>query len=628
MGARDSDANTNGSRLSDVPGEQQLPEWDVRLLRAIPVPGASRDPKLNRMALGTIELLEAEVQRAEDQLHEGNAKLALDSYCAIFQDRWWGLGSRADLLTAADLTVLERIAEISIPFGFTAQADKLFAAAANGYLRLGSRYWFDYVTLKRVHMAFSNNAVFDARELLKTMRPSLGDLESLSLDSDSLALLETQYTATRDLLQRQALFANLYLQLGRLAIALGSYAGAVAAAQRGLEYAGTHAPLNARSAHLPLRLMLARAQIGRGNFTAALEELRNVRGEIKERSQSGLLCMWLEISAQLSMLRGDFGAAQDYLTQVWRMCLAQEFLPPALRAFLNLAQLLIVLNKTVEAKRLLEAVETHAHAIGEPTIETDAARLRLVAEARAQRDPSGPDSVSKAQGGHEEPEPEVRLNPTAEFRVRTDGFSLEDFQLRALQVQFYLGNGRVEAAKNSLQRLQSFANSDSRLVQLGLEAMRATDLYFGHRTNEALALLRKIAAAYGELGMLPDQWRAQVLWKRCLEQLGSPASERVALAIENERLLATMAGSLSIEERIVFLLNKPTELEEQLARKIRELQDLPASQNGLYGRLLYLYRQARTLNSILDDVYWQREATAEIRLNPKAASARTPPVTP
>jgi CHAT domain-containing protein len=578
------------------------------------------------MALETIERLEREVQRAEDQCRAGNTRAALESYCRIFQDRWSTLGGRVEALWHADLLVIERLAEISLPFGKAAQADTLFLTAAEGYMRLGLRYWFDYLTLKRVHLALSGNDVSRARDLLRELQPSAGDLEALALEPNRFEAWEASYTGSRDPSERQTLFANLYLQLGRIAMVLGRYGGAIAALERGMVFAESDAPL-ARSAKLPLELTLVRAHIERGELEAGAAELARLRTHIDERSQPSALTTWLELAATLDLLRGDFGRAQDRLVEVWQLSVAHEFLSPALRAFLNLAQVLVLLNKTVEAKRLLALVAEQAGRVRDAEAAAEAARLRVIADARAQRDNrSGPQSVTAMQGaGSEEGLPRDVVD--GEFRVETSGRSYQDFQLRTLQFQYYLGSGREMAATRCLERLDAFRTTDSALVELGLAALHAAHDFARGEFLKAASLAAQIAPAYRKLGMRPEQWRVQSLWKRCLEQTGSAGRAVDELAADNERLLAEMAASLSLSDRIVFLLNKPTEEEEYLARKIRVLQEHESPPSGFLAGLLHKFQQMRRLNDLLDDVFWQREAISAMRLRPETAQSARRPVT-
>src|SRR5580698_9783033 len=116
------------------------------------------------MDLLELDLLEEKVQKAEDRWRSGQWRPALELYCEIFLEQWRKLDGRSEALTAADLTILERIADLSAPIGFAQLAESVLAQVAQGYRRLGSQYWADLITLKRIHVAFANHDPFRARE--------------------------------------------------------------------------------------------------------------------------------------------------------------------------------------------------------------------------------------------------------------------------------------------------------------------------------------------------------------------------------------------------------------------------------------------------------------------------------
>src|SRR5215831_8182559 len=110
----------------------------------------------------TFELLEARVQEAEDAWRSGNRQQAWECYRSILRQRLEQVGYNFAALTAADLWIVERWADISIPFGRVHDADHLLTLAANGYRRIGSNYGFDLITLKRIHLCFGRHAPLEA----------------------------------------------------------------------------------------------------------------------------------------------------------------------------------------------------------------------------------------------------------------------------------------------------------------------------------------------------------------------------------------------------------------------------------------------------------------------------------
>jgi len=375
-----------------------------------------------------------------------------------------------------------------------------------------------------------------------------------------------------------------------------------------------------------LRLALVRARLESGELAAAAADLRSIRTGLNGPGELDCETMWLDASAQLATMQGRLGAAQYQAAQVWLWCASRGYMLPALNASLNLCQLYIVLNKTVEAKGVLDAVRAIAIQNGWAEIRDRAEHFRMVAEARARRDVSGPEAIFGLQIGSEN----ATQSPvsTTQFPVKTHGYSLQDFQLRSLQFQFYLGCGNMGAARIALDRLHSFRICDSRVVQTGLISHLAHWLYFNGDFSAALPYAREASAAYREMGMLPDQWRMQRLLRNTLEHLGDSSAESERLGDENQSLLMQMAGFLPLEDQITYLLNKPTEHEEFLSRKIRTLQQSEKGRKNWWRRCRAIVNTQKTLNSLLDDVYWERESSALLRLRGEGGTAVTHPSTP
>src|SRR5579864_5446901 len=187
------------------------------------------------MDLLELDLLDEKVQKAEDRWRSGRWRQALELYCEIFLERWRRLEGRSEGLTAADLTVLERIADLSAPIGFAELAEGVLAQVTQGYLRLGSQYWADLITLKRIHVAFANHDPFRARELFRQLGGTLGGIEDSPLTEMSFPQWEKGYPESRPGHDLRLLFANFYLQLARLLILLGRYRFALVTLNRGRE---------------------------------------------------------------------------------------------------------------------------------------------------------------------------------------------------------------------------------------------------------------------------------------------------------------------------------------------------------------------------------------------------------
>lgn len=571
----------------------------------------------------TFELLETRVQEAEDAWRSGNRQQAWERYRSILSQRLEQVGYNPAALTAADLTIVERLADLSIPFGRVHDADDLLSLAANGYCRIDSNYWFDLITLKRIHLCFGRHAPLEARELFRDLHPPFDDIESKSATHGFMQQIESSYLHDTEDEPRLVLFENFYLQLGRLLLYLGKYPAAIEVLEHGSEIAPGPSGATSCNAALHFQLELARARVERGDLAEGGQLLSRIWPTINQVLQPGQTTTWLALSAQLDLLRGELGSAQDRLTEMSQICASNGFELPALRSLLSLAGVFILLNKIPEAEGILLHAE-RAEAYKDREIQEQTDRLLKVAKARVGMEAGGAESVAEMQGGVESRA--IPKSLPSDFPLATYGRSLGDFESRALQFQFYLGLRKNAAAQSCLERLRSFRQSDSRLIRLRLRALEATfDYYIQRSPQTAAEALREIMPAFRELGMIPELWRTYVLYESCLRKLDRPVDEINGIQKEKNALLEKIENSLSLADRIVFLLNKPTAEEEEIPRQIRALRDLESvSSIGWIKGIRKKYQRQQMLNELLNVIYRQRHAFAISRLTKSSAQQPWP----
>jgi CHAT domain-containing protein len=576
------------------------------------------------LALNSIDALETRARKVEGLWREGNWRGALDGYCALFRERWNSLAENGESLTAADLTILERIADLAVPFGQYKAADQLLETAVKGYDRLGGTFWADLVTIKRVQLAFSNLLPYEARIILGTRRATLGDVETMEFTAEGFTRWESSYRQAPDTENKSLLFSHLYLVLGRLLMQLGLYRSALEAFDRGTLYAGARRWGSIPSTWTHLRLAVAQCLLEKGELRDSSVELRRILRRVEEKKHPGHLTTALEIQAKLDLLQGDFGSAQKHLLRVWYTCRERGFVAPALRSFLNLAQLLILLNKTFEAKTLLAAARSEPDLLKDGRLVAQVEKLLRLADARSTSSIATAPSVRSLQ----EDSTLVATNQSprnTQFKTETPGLGFDAFEERALQFYWYLALGDWSAVQKCLARLDTFHSSESRLVQLDLKILKATAEYYRGQLGDADAGFRAARAELLELGLLPQRWQLQVLWKRCLDKLNVSPDERASLAAENDSLLEHMGNSLPLHDRIVFLLNKPTQEEEELARLIWPLQDLDSvKSSGIFERLRHALSKWRGLNRLIERIYRQRESLALLAVKGSAPQHEWP----
>src|SRR4051812_40795831 len=88
------------------------------------------------------ERLKSGIHRAESHWRRGESGLAVETYQLLLRDRLAELaarGGRSDELSAADLMVVERLADLAVPLGRFEAADLLLTGMAALCERAGNR---------------------------------------------------------------------------------------------------------------------------------------------------------------------------------------------------------------------------------------------------------------------------------------------------------------------------------------------------------------------------------------------------------------------------------------------------------------------------------------------------------
>ena len=268
--------------------------------------------------------LEADVRSAERRWAAGDWGGALDAYREIVRRRvvahGYGHGDGASLaasLSAADLVVIERLAELCVPFGYLSAADDLLSVIAQTAAAAGNRFAADFAGVKRMHLALSRGDFDAAAALLGELGAALGDrgepvtaadepdgppADPLGDPSADLPSWERAYAGGRwpaaDTGQRRVFFSQFHFQAGRWFASHGRYGAALRLLARGLWHAGGDRPDGAgevtedtddsdvpaggggggggslaRQAVVPLRLEMASALLEQGDLAAARRDL-------------------------------------------------------------------------------------------------------------------------------------------------------------------------------------------------------------------------------------------------------------------------------------------------------------------------------------------------------------------
>jgi len=560
----------------------------------------------------SFEGLEAAVQDAHDDWRRGDFVASFEKYVAIVNGRLAiATESRLPAIAAfgaADIIVIERLADLARLFGYFHAPSDLLEAASLLCEESGKIYFADQLLLKRIDLFLGFGRREESLALLERMKPRIGDVNEISFDKAGLKIWETscQWPDTKQR-ERSLIFALLYLVFGRILYGVGQYANAIASLRRGIAHTKQfHADI---SPHLELQLSLtlAAAYLDKGELQAADATLSALEPTVRSKSEPWPFVRWLELSAKLHQLRGSLSQAKDALTRVYNNCRRYKFHRAQLGAAMNFAHLLILMNQTVRAVEILEETKRVAELIGENTqaarstflMEVLRARMRSLVEAV----PVAP-SVSEMQSGSFEQQAHRAKSDHPIDIPQSDNY-LATFEDRILEFHRYLGNSDIKrAAQLARMTRASFGLSDSNLIAARLNVVDATLSYYQGNVEEAEALFIKCAAALADLDLAPELWQAQRFLGWCWIRLGRPEEDIRELTSQTQQLLKEISDELASEDQVFFLLNKWTTEEEFIAGQVNRLSDMKKELASLpfYSRWRRRLRLMKELDAICLDL--------------------------
>jgi CHAT domain-containing protein len=479
----------------------------------------------------------------------------------------------ATLLTWAQVSILESVAELAILLGHASAADHFLDGLSMAYRRAGNAFAGDCATLKKWHLAISQANRRRVEDALAELEPLVGSFEQISFTED-LTTWEAQCLWNRQIAAegRHYFFAQFYREAGRLFLWIGQYSDAAAALKKGLRHTTHEAAARFKPA---LTLELAAAALEQGNLTDAENSLASLRSHIAPERQPSFVVRAWEIDAQARVLRGNFGGALSMLERVRDFCRKNGLLRAEAATSINIAQLLVILNQTVAATaHLTRARNTASHSKDEG-MAARASQLLELAQIRR----------SSSRGGLLIAPPVTRFwRREQEDKAEDDdqsawfgavahadsGSFLNRFDDYALAYQGLLSRrliGRAEAWLAQMHEI--FDATDSPLLLLRLRVLDAMQLYYQGKFESAEAAF---AAARDELrarGLKHELWQVGrfAIWAE--RRLGYPPD--AALARETNQLLDEISGTLDPRQQIFFQINKSTNEEERLGLWLDEL---------------------------------------------------------
>lgn len=577
--------------------------------------------------------IEVAVEVAERKRLQGDLNGAYADYQAILAQR---VG--ADYI-AADLTVLQSLADLAILCGNFQAADELLVGLVGICQQAGNLHWAVFAILKRVHLALDRGQLRQAKDLFDALTPSIGKIQSIDITPQGLLKWEDScHWKSSNATDRTVLFTHLYLEMGRLLNALGQYRDALEMLNRGLSHAtpgdSQTVPVIARRLVPWFKLAIARALLESGLLPEAEAVLGKLNVLLGSQQDRPLQIQWYTLAGKLALLQGIFGTALKHFQVILELCHQLNNQRGVAIASLNLAQVLIVLNQNQLAEEHLVSITVDLEQLDDPHLNAQLLLLKHLAQARSQSLVAG-SALSVSDLLHPEPLlPDVSSNHdgndiTSIIFIRTQSPNyLTFFEDRVLEFQWYLSRFDLNAAAEILAHIQEvFASTDSKLISVKLKALQGILTYYrgvdqlqsGDETAAkqqlrwAVLALDEIRPMLASMGLMPEQWQVQRVLAWCLMRLNASARDQEVLAAETTQLLERLTDSLSPEQQVIFLLNKWTADEEYIATQIVQLQQMQKRLKSapLYRRPRMWWRLLQRLSSLMGHIDRYKDVLAK-----------------
>ncbi len=492
-----------------------------------------------------------------------------------------------------DHLALSRTAYLATLFGKVEEANLLLAGCSELYRQQGMQLDADRVTLQRVQLVLGDGRSAEADEILYAMRPTLGDIfDQANFETTEAGMIRwelgRQWNAPGD---THALFAQFYLDLGRLAEFHGDFRLAILVLRRGLYHAAGRFSSNSERFAAPMRLALAESLIECGDLRSAGGQLAHANLLIQASSEPGHSVRLKELWAAIHILAGEFGACIDQLREVAVFLREQGLGSAALNAQLNLAYAQIFLLQTVEAQSALTWVFEEAKQRGQLCLQRRAKQLMALAERRLNRvaPRQAPSTTSMRAGarpsrgvsGMWRPLPAM---PTGSFVGR--------FEESATFFRALLESDDADGAERYWAYInETFGRSDSELMRVRLLSLEAEFLAYHGRYQQARSMLRQALPMTRASGLKTELSLTLALAAECAAKTGHD-DNAAAYIVECQKLTDEIAQSMPVPERLMFLLGQ-TAIEEDWLRV--QIERLATSTNAPQSAALW-----DEVNSILE----------------------------
>lgn len=526
-------------------------------------------------------------------------------------------------LTVTEVQAIEQIADLASLNGNYSAADACLAAIIGSCVQTGDLYAADYAALGRTRLALSAGNLDRAQaELLSPARAFSWALDEVAVD-DLAAWQDAIEWPDTDHSDRALLLTLLDLTAAEYFCVRGAYARAVAFAGMGQRQAEEHTGTAKRYIVL-LLLVEIKSLLDCGELVEASDRLARADALIRESRQRSLRIGWLELEARRAYLAGELGKACDLYDEVVKQCENAGFTHAQLRAELNLANTLIVVNRTVDAEAIvLDVLERSMNGGAHSVSERAFYLLQLIQLRRI----STADEVAMVV--HRRRSPVIRSSQLAAtsltLRPPTIDF-LSQFEADSLRFHYLIGQRNIEAATELVDTLRDeYGSTDSRLIRsrlfvlLGILSSRKQEL------DHAQLDLSEAAIDLEALGLVTDLREVKVYQQRCARQRNHD-DEVESFTRELDALTSTLEASLGQPHRALYMLNKWSAGEEALLHELGVLTRLrtQAGSAPWWRRGFARWTIQRGIHRLLERLESQQAASRAELLAREAEPRRAP----
>jgi CHAT domain-containing protein/tetratricopeptide (TPR) repeat protein len=543
---------------------------------------------------------------------------AYDRYLELFDGSVCERVTAGEDLRAEDFLVLDRLATLALYTRRPRGTTELLRVIEDLQLAADRPFAVQFAAVRRAAVHVCAGELTEAEKVFDTrLRERFGPLAELPDTPSGFTRWEQSIPwPDADVPTRAVLMVGYLYAAGVYLACSGQYRRAAAALDRGVGWANPESAALAFRARPLLQLALAAVRLEQGEFDRADAELKRLwegnrsAGHLHPTVRAELC----EEEARLALVRGRYGQAVAAYRRASGEYQTARLHVQRRDSLLNEAEVLVLLNQVgAAAERLAEvrALNPDADAL---------ARIAWVEQAAGERtgdwqaDAAPP--VARLQGVTLPPR-EAESPPRAVRSFALAGF-LARFDLRAAALRRLLPHAPSDDSARALREIQAdFAGTDSRLILARLKLLTAEVAWHTGRPADAWQELDGLVAELDALELAPEAWQAARYRAQCAIDLRRPPVEIADLVADADGRLAALSGSLDPDAARVYLLNKWTPQERQVAAEVGRVLDAHAAAQqapwyARWWRRARFWQQLDDLLARLDDFKRDRPGGGEL----------------